>query len=165
MIPVGRILRARRVSGVISTDDILPARSKYVSVAPSEMARHLFENLAPPLSGPLQPGDVLVGDDLMGVGSSREQAVSALLAAGVEAVLAPAFGRIFFRNAWNLGLVALEVRDFGAADGDPLEIDLAGAVIRHAGRALPFRPVPPEMIEIAHEGGLLARLRKSLGVG
>lgn len=156
-----RPLRARTVSGVISTDDILPARYKHTSVDPSELAQHLFENLAPPLAEPLRPGDVLVGDDLMGIGSSREQAVSALLAAGVVAVLAPSFGRIFFRNAWNLGMLALEVADFPLADGDPLRIDLARGIIRSTDRTAGFRPVPAEMVAMAAAGGLLAHLRAS----
>jgi 3-isopropylmalate/(R)-2-methylmalate dehydratase small subunit len=80
---------------------------------------------------------------LFGIGSSREQAVSALKAAGVKAILAPAFGRIFFRNAWNLALPALERPDPG---GEQWELDLTG--------------VPEEMLEMVRCGGLLERVKR-----
>src|SRR3954470_22866685 len=109
MIECPLILRTRNVAGVISTDDIIPARYKHSFVDPADMAKHVFENLLPGFAATLRTGDVILGSDTFGVGSSREQAVSSLLASGVKAVIAPRFGRIFFRNAWNLGLIAIEI--------------------------------------------------------
>jgi 3-isopropylmalate/(R)-2-methylmalate dehydratase small subunit len=155
--------RARRVHGVISTDDILPARYKHRTVDPAEFAPHVFENVLPGFAATLREGDALVGDDTFGIGSSREQAVSALLAAGVEAVFAPRFGRIFFRNAWNLGLLAIEVDTAALAEGAELELDLEGGRLAAAGAELAFVPVPADLVEIVRAGGLLARLRLELG--
>lgn len=134
-----RLVRLQ-VERPVSTDDILPARYKHMHSDPQLLAPHVFENLLPGLD--LQDC-ALVSPALFGIGSSREQAVSALKAAGVKAVLAPAFGRIFFRNAWNLALPALERGDPGGAEW---ELDLSG--------------VPEEMLEMVRYGGLLERLRR-----
>ncbi len=156
-------LRARRLSGVVSTDDILPARYKHSTVNPAELAPHVFENLLPGFAATLRGGDALVSDATFGIGSSREQAVSSLLAAGVRAVGAPSFGRIFFRNAWNLGLVAVEIPEFSAGDGEAIELDLEGGTVRAGGRVHRFRPIPGELLDTVRAGGLLARIRKEQG--
>jgi 3-isopropylmalate/(R)-2-methylmalate dehydratase small subunit len=153
-------LRARRIGGVVSTDDILPARYKHMFTDPNDLAPHVFENVAPGLAATLEEGDALIGDDTFGIGSSREQAVSALLASGIRAVLAPAFGRIFFRNSWNLGLLALEVEGLDVEDGKPVEIELATGTVVAGGRRHGFTPVPPELIEMVASGGLLAQVRR-----
>ena len=75
-------LRARRISGAVSTDDILPARYKHASTNPDELAKHVFEYFVPPGFAPFAPGDCIIADSVFGIGSSREQAVSALMAAG-----------------------------------------------------------------------------------
>jgi 3-isopropylmalate/(R)-2-methylmalate dehydratase small subunit len=156
-------LRARLVHGVISTDDLLPARYKHRSVDPAEFAPHVFENVRPGFAATLRPGDAIVGDDTFGIGSSREQAVSALLAGGVEAVLAPCFGRIFFRNAWNLGLLAIEVDTAELVERAELELDLEIGRLVAGGAELTFTPVPVHLVDIVRAGGLLARLRLELG--
>jgi 3-isopropylmalate/(R)-2-methylmalate dehydratase small subunit len=157
-----RAFRVRRVHGIVSTDDILPARYKHSSVDPADFAPHVFENVRPGFAATIRPGDALVGDDTFGIGSSREQAVSALLAAGVGAVLAPAFGRIFFRNAWNLGLLALELEARDLAEGAEIRIDLEGGRAVAEGREYAFAAVPQDLVEMVRAGGLLARLRRQL---
>jgi 3-isopropylmalate/(R)-2-methylmalate dehydratase small subunit len=157
-----RTFRVRRVHGVVSTDDILPARYKHSSVDPADFAPHVFENVQPGFAATIRPGDALVGDDTFGIGSSREQAVSALLAAGVGAVLAPAFGRIFFRNAWNLGLLALELDTTDLVEGSELRVDLEAGRAVAGGREHAFAPVPEDLVEMVRAGGLLARLRTQL---
>lgn len=155
-------LRARLVSGVVSTDDILPARYKHSLTNPADLAPHVFENLLPGFARTLQPGDALVGDSLFGIGSSREQAVTSLMAAGVRAIIAPAFGRIFFRNAWNLGLVAIEIERLSCHDGDRIDLALESGTARTSHVSVPFRPIPREMVDIYLDGGLLCHVRKTL---
>jgi 3-isopropylmalate/(R)-2-methylmalate dehydratase small subunit len=154
--------RVWRVPGIVSTDDILPAVHKHRSADPAELARHVFEHAVPGLADRIGPGDALVGGDIFGIGSSREQAVDAMLAAGVGVVLAPAFGRIFFRNAWNLGLVALQVPDPPWRDGDNLEVDLERGVVRGETGVRECAPVPPQMLAMLRDGGLLAHVRRQV---
>jgi 3-isopropylmalate dehydratase small subunit len=108
MTAVDSAHRIRIGPGPVSTDDIIPGRYKHMYTDPKELAPHVFENLLPGFARSLSPGDAIYCPDTFGIGSSREQAVTSLLAAGVVVVLAPRFGRIFFRNAWNLGLLVLE---------------------------------------------------------
>ncbi|HEU5107744.1 MAG TPA: hypothetical protein VFT95_04130, partial [Micromonosporaceae bacterium] len=132
--------RVWRLTGMVSTDDIIPARHKHRTAAPAELAPHVFEFARPGLAGDLLAGDALVGDATFGIGSSREQAVEALLASGVRVVLAPSFGRIFFRNAWNLGLVALEVVDPPWPEGERISVDLAAGTVVGPSGSRAFAP-------------------------
>jgi 3-isopropylmalate/(R)-2-methylmalate dehydratase small subunit len=150
----------RRLTGVISTDDILPARYKHSFTDAEMFVPHLFENILPGFSSTIRQRDVIAADNTFGVGSSREQAVSALIAAGVVAVIAPSFGRIFFRNAWNLGLFALEVTNFPAQEEDLIQIHLEQGLITGAFGIATFAPVPNELIDMVMQGGLLAQLRR-----
>src|SRR3990167_1639885 len=100
--------RARVINGPISTDDIIPGKYKHMYTDHQKMAMHIFENKLPGLSATFQENDVLVCNKIFGIGSSREQAVSSLLSIGIKAVIAPLFGRIFYRNCWNLGLFPIE---------------------------------------------------------
>jgi 3-isopropylmalate/(R)-2-methylmalate dehydratase small subunit len=156
--------RVRRIAGTVSTDDILPARYKHSTTDPDELAAHVFEYARPDLASTLRAGDILVGDQVFGIGSSREQAVSALKAAGVAAVLAPAFGRIFFRNAWNLGVPALEIVAPELAEGAEIAIDLDGGSCATAAGSAWFAPVPRALIEMVESGGLLARIAAGGGL-
>ena len=110
----------------------------------------------------LREGDVIISSTIFGIGSSREQAVSSLLAAGVRAVIAPSFGRIFFRNAWNLGLIAIESANVAAAEGDSIVIDLEAGEIGGPMRPTHFAPPPARMLEMVNEGGLLPLVAKRL---
>jgi 3-isopropylmalate/(R)-2-methylmalate dehydratase small subunit len=152
-------LRVRRLSRVISTDDIIPGRYKHMFTDTRELAKHVFENLLPGFAGTLAPGDAIHCSDTFGIGSSREQAVSSLMAAGVKAVLAPRFGRIFFRNAWNLGLVAIEIGSLPADEFDSVELRLGEGCIVTARGTVTFAPPPDSMIEMLERGGLLAMVR------
>ncbi|HKR12818.1 MAG TPA: hypothetical protein VJT15_12230 [Pyrinomonadaceae bacterium] len=149
----------RIVNGTISTDDILPARYKYMSTDPTEMAEHVFENLLPGFAATLAKGDVLYCPATFGIGSSREQAVSALQAAGIAAVFAPRFGRIFFRNAWNLGLPVLEVNKLDVDEGERLVIDLKSGTVSSQTNMQHFNPPAFEMLLLREAGGLLARVK------
>jgi len=158
-----RTYRVRRVTGVISTDDIIPARYKHMHTDPKKLAPHLFESFHPELQPTLQRGDVIVSDSTFGIGSSREQAVTTLLANGIDMVLAPRFGRILFRNCWNLALPAIEIDTSGLLDGDRIDIDIEAGQARVNDRWQRAFPAPPEFLLRMHAaGGLLQALQHQL---
>jgi 3-isopropylmalate/(R)-2-methylmalate dehydratase small subunit len=157
--------RIRIVPGPVSTDDIIPGRYKHMYTDPKQMAPHVFENLLPGFAQSISAGDAIHCSETFGIGSSREQAVSALLAAGVAVVLAPSFGRIFFRNAWNLGLLVLEVEGLLVAEGARIKIDLMAGQIVTQSAIKYFQPPPREMLAMRSEGGLLARIEKKVKEG
>jgi 3-isopropylmalate/(R)-2-methylmalate dehydratase small subunit len=156
--------RVRAVLGDdIDTDLIYPGR--YLNITDREKtAEHLFELVYPDLRPALQPGEFLVAGKNFGCGSSREQAAAALKFAGVGAVLAASFARIFYRNAINLGLPAVVApRALGeCAAGDELELDLVAGEIRNLTRqsAVPAAPLDPRAVELLAEGGLIGYLKR-----
>ncbi|MCU0234700.1 MAG: 3-isopropylmalate dehydratase small subunit [Thermoanaerobaculales bacterium] len=153
--------RAHVYGNDIDTDRIIAG--KYTKTLDLQsLADHVLEDLDPEFRSRLVKGDVLVAGDNFGCGSSREQAPVALKVAGVSAVVARYFARIFFRNAINIGLPVLEVPDLEAASGDEIEIDLEAGTVRNLTRGTAHRaaPMPPVMIEILGEGGLVAYLAK-----
>jgi 3-isopropylmalate/(R)-2-methylmalate dehydratase small subunit len=155
-------LRCRLVHGVISTDDILPARYKHSHTDPAELSRHLFEHFLDEHARTFRAGDCLVSDSVFGIGSSREQSVATLLAAGIRGVVAPAFGRIFYRNAWNLGLLPIELALPAAKEGDIVEVDLDCCTLTLGTTIYRLPPVAPEMLAIYHAGGLLALIKQRM---
>jgi 3-isopropylmalate dehydratase small subunit len=144
----------------IDTDVIYPGR--YLNVTDREKtAEHLFELAWPDVRGRLRPGDILVAGGNFGCGSSREQAAAAIKYAGVGAVIARSFARIFYRNAINLGLPAL-LAEVAADAGDELEIDLASGLIRNRSTGRQFRaaPLDARAVELLNAGGLIPYLRR-----
>jgi len=149
----------------VNTDLIVPG--KYLElVDPHEMAKHAMEGIDPDFPGKVSEGDVVVGGSNFGCGSSREHAAIALKYVGVGAVVAESFARIFYRNAINLGLPALECPGISEAvsEGDSLEIDLTGGKVVNAttGKELEFVPLPEFMVEVLGEGGLVTYIRNHL---
>jgi 3-isopropylmalate/(R)-2-methylmalate dehydratase small subunit len=148
----------------VNTDVIFPGRYTYQIMPPEEMARHAMEDLDPGFASGVRPGDVVVAGKNFGCGSSREQAASALKAAGVQAVVARSFARIYFRNAINLGLAVLQCDE--AVDvletGDSVEFDLARGEIRSAKGTFRFLPLPASVLGIIEAGGLIAYTKKKL---
>jgi methanogen homoaconitase small subunit len=114
---------------------------------------HIFEDLDPTLAGRLK-GAVIVAGKNFGCGSSREQAALALREAGVAAVIAPGFARIFFRNAINVGLPAIEC-SLSCTEGENVQFDLAAGWVARGGNQYPIRPLSPRMREILAAGGLV----------
>ena len=142
----------------INTDEIIPAR--YLNTDnEAELARHAMEDIDTEFVKKVQPGDIVVGGQDFGCGSSREHAVWALRGAKVAAVVADSFARIFYRNAINCGFLVVELP--GAADkiktGDELEIDArAGKLVnRTQGQTYDFIPLPDFALKIIAAGGLL----------
>jgi len=156
-----------RVSGTVSTDDILPARYKHTTTDPDQLAEHIFEYSEPGLAPRLRASHaqgIVIGGDTFGIGSSREQAVSALKAAGVIAVIAPAFGRIFFRNSWNLGMPAIALATGAMEDGEQITIDLEQGLCRYGKHAVAFEAIHATLIDMVAAGGLLAQIAAGTGL-
>jgi len=147
----------------VNTDFILPGI--YLELTdPDEMGRHAMEGIDPGFASKVRPGDVVVGGRNFGLGSSREHAPIALKHSGIGAVVAEGFARIFYRNAANLGLPALECPDVSRKikTGDTVEVDLTEGVITVNGsKQLRFKPVPEFMMEIIEVGGLREYIKKN----
>jgi 3-isopropylmalate/(R)-2-methylmalate dehydratase small subunit len=149
----------------VNTDVIFPGRYTYALMKPEEMASHALEDLDPGFAKNVKPGDVIVAGKNFGCGSSREQAAACVRAAGVQAVIAKSFARIYFRNAINLGLPVLQCAEAVEAlrAGDEVEIDFAGGRIISGDRIFAFPPLPDSVIGILEAGGLIEWTRKKLG--
>ena len=148
----------------INTDYIIPGR--YMELTdPEEMAEKVFEEHDPSFRIGVKKGDIVVGGENFGCGSSREHAPIALLGNGVSIVLAESFARIFYRNAINIGLPALECPGIHEAveKGDLLEVDVTGGSVKNHsnGKELKFKPLPPFMVEVLNAGGLAPYLSKT----
>ena len=149
----------------VNTDVIFPGKYTYQPMEPAEMAEHALEDLDPGFAKAVQPGDIIVAGKNFGCGSSREQAATCLKAAGVAAIIAPSFSRIFFRNAINSGLPVIELAEGTEAikAGDEVGIDFGAGVVEHDGKTYSFPPLPPEVLAILEDGGLILHVKKVLG--
>jgi 3-isopropylmalate/(R)-2-methylmalate dehydratase small subunit len=157
--------KAHVLGDSISTDLIAPGRLFHLRSNLPELAKHLLEDVEPDFAKKVAPGDFLVGGRNFGLGSSREHAPTIIKLAGVAAVLARSFARIFFRNAINLGLPVLECDTAGIQQGDELEVDLGAGTVRNLTRSstVTFAPLPPVMRRILADGGLAAHVKKHGG--
>ena len=145
----------------VNTDVIFPGKYTYTVTDPAELAAHALEDLDPAFAREVRPGDVIVAGRNWGCGSSREQAVTALKAAGVPVIIAASFGRIFFRNCINHGLLPVALpglRDF-VQTGDTIQIDRAAGQIVAAGQTFAIPPLSPSVQAILDAGGLIPMLR------
>jgi len=151
----------------VDTDQIYPGR--YLDLTdPEAVAGHALEGADPAFARQCAPGDLIVAGTNFGCGSSREHAVVTLKAAGVGAVLAASFGRIFFRNAINLGLPALVCPGLAAATGrgDLLEVDIASGRVVNTTRGTTHQadPLSEYVMNILRNGGIKPMIRASLGL-
>jgi 3-isopropylmalate/(R)-2-methylmalate dehydratase small subunit len=151
----------------VNTDVIFPGKYTYQPMEPEEMAQHAMEDLDPDFAKNVRPGDVIVAGKNFGCGSSREQAATCLKAAGVAAVVAESFSRIFFRNAINNGLPVIELASgTGSIEkGDAVEVDFEAGVVIHNAAEHRFPPLPPEVLAILEDGGLIPHVKKVLAGG
>jgi 3-isopropylmalate/(R)-2-methylmalate dehydratase small subunit len=148
----------------INTDEIIPAR--YLNTDDEkELAKHCMEDLDKDFVKKVGKGDIVVAGDDFGCGSSREHAVWSLRGAGVQAVIARTFARIFYRNAINGGFYLVESKDAVEKinDGDEIEIDYKKGVINNKtqNKEITFKPLPDFAIEIINDGGLLEHIKKN----
>ena len=127
-------------------------------------ARHCLEAVRPDFAANVNPGDVIVAGVHFGIGSSREQAASVLVHLGIAAVIAPSYSGLYFRNAFNVGLLLLTCAEAEAiAEGEAIAFDArAGTVTRADGRVLACEPIPGFLIEMVEAGGLLPQLKQRL---
>ena len=149
----------------INTDEIIPAR--YLNTDnEAELAEHCMEDIDGQFVNKVKAGDVIVGGEDFGCGSSREHAVWAIRGAGVKTVIAKSFARIFYRNAINCGFYLIESADAAEkiSDGDEIEIDYKNGLIKDAsnGTSISFKPLPDFALEIINDGGLLNHITKKM---
>ena len=149
----------------IDTDVILPG--KYlVLVDPYDLAKHALEGLDPDFPEKAKKGVIIVGGKNFGCGSSREQAPLALKYSGVKCVIAETFARIFFRNAINIGLPIIECKGISDAidNGDELAVDFEKGTIQNLsnGKSFQVAKLPPFILEIFSDGGLIENLRRRM---
>ena len=148
----------------IDTDVIIAAR--YLNTSePALLAKHVMEDADPSFSSKVSKGDIMVAGENFGCGSSREHAPIAIKAAGVDIVIAKSFARIFYRNAFNTGLLILECKDTDKiAEGDKLEVSLDNGSIKNLSKneEYKFEAMPEFMQELVKAGGLINYAKKSL---
>jgi len=147
----------------INTDLIIPA--PYLNTSdPIELAKHCMEGSDPAFPGKVRKGDMIVAGKNFGCGSSREHAPVAIKASGVSCVIAKSFARIFYRNAFNIGLPILESPEAadGIGNGDEVEVDTAKGEVTNVTMGTRFRvkPIPPFMQELVDSGGLINYVMK-----
>lgn len=146
----------------INTDYIIAGKYKFSTLDMKELARHVMEDIVPDFYQKVNEGDLIVAGENFGCGSSREQAPLAIKHAGIGAVLASSFARIFFRNAINIGLPVIECDTSNISAGDQLQIDLDSGKINNlnSGETINVKPLPPIMLKILNDGGLAEHFHK-----
>lgn len=146
----------------IDTDQIIPAEY-LVTGNPKELAKHAFEKVRPEFAKEVMAGEIIVADENFGCGSSREHAPRALMGAGISAVVAKSFARIFYRNSINIGLPLIEC-DIDAKDNDELEIDFKNGTVRNLNtkKEYKFHPMPEFLMKLIESGGLVGYVQSQL---
>ena len=157
---------AHKFGSNIDTDAIIPAR--YLNTSdPAELAKHCMEDAEAEFVNNMQKGDIIVADENFGCGSSREHAPIAIKAAGISAVIAKTFARIFFRNSINIGLPILECPEAveGIAPGDDVQINLESGKIKNlsTGKTYQATPFPAFMQDLIRAGGLINYTKQNWG--
>jgi 3-isopropylmalate/(R)-2-methylmalate dehydratase small subunit len=148
----------------IDTDLIIAAR--YLNTSdPKELAKHVMEDADPDFVSKMSSGDIIVAGENFGCGSSREHAPIAIKASGINAVIAPTFARIFYRNAFNMGLPIFELKEANEIDeGDTIRIDMDRGEIINITKAQTYKfiPIPPFMQQLVDAGGLIEFASKEI---
>ena len=152
----------------IDTDQIIPARY-LVTTDPKELGQHCMEDADPEFAKKVRPGDVMVGLKNFGCGSSREHAPIAIKGLGVSCIIAKSYARIFFRNAFNIGLPLLECQDLHqiTEDGDTVAVDQATGRITNERRGSTHQaaPIPEFMRRLVEAGGIIEYVRQKVAAG
>ena len=144
----------------VDTDQLAPGGTMKHGIEVT--ARHCLESLRPEFARQVRPGDFVVAGHDFGIGSSREQAASVLVHLGVAAVIAPSFAGLYFRNAFNVGLLLLSCPQAAQIrDGELIAIDARGArVMRSDASVLACEPIPGFLLDLIDAGGLLPQLKR-----
>lgn len=146
----------------ISTDHIAPGRLFHLRSNLEEFAKHVLEDADENFAKNMSKGDFVVAGNNFGLGSSREHAPQIIKISGVGAVLAKSFARIFYRNAINIGLLAIECDTDGIDAGDELDLDVRRGIIKNVtkGTIIQIEPLPDVMIKLLNDGGLVEHVKK-----
>lgn len=155
-------MRTWRLPADVDTDQLAPGHAMKHGL--DVIAKHCLEAVRPEFARQVRPGDVIVAGDNFGIGSSREQAASVLVHLGVAAVIAPGFSGLYFRNAFNVGLLLLTCKEAKRIlDGDAISFDARAGVVRRArGEELACEPIPGFLLDRVDAGGLLNQLKRRL---
>jgi len=153
---------AHKLGDDINTDYIISGKYKFKTLDMKELAQHIFEDIEPDFIEKIKPGDIIVAGKNFGCGSSREQAPLVIKNAGLSAVVAVSFARIFYRNAINNGLPLVECDTSNIDDGDELEINLEEGIVKDLtkGFQIEINPLPPFMMKLLQDGGLVEHFKK-----
>ena len=154
--------RVWKVGADVDTDQLAPGA--YMKLGIHDIAKHCLEGVRPEFAANVKTGDVLAAGPNFGIGSSRKQAADALVKLGVKAVVAPSYGGLYFRNAFNLGLLLLTCKDAQALEeGEKISLDLSTwTVVRANGQRLACDPIPDFLVAMVEAGGLLPQLKLRL---
>ena len=146
----------------ISTDHIAPGRLFHLRSDLEAFSKHVLEDADPEFASKMQKGDFVVAGNNFGLGSSREHAPQIIKIAGVGAVIAKSFARIFYRNAINIGLLLIECDTDEIDAGDSLELDVKNGILKDVTKNLEIKitPLPDVMIKLLEDGGLIEHLKK-----
>ena len=153
-------MRTWRLPAEVDTDQLAPGHAMKHGI--DGVARHCLETVRPEFASQVKPGDVIVAGPNFGIGSSREQAASALRHLGVAAVIAPSYSGLYHRNAFNVGLLLLTCAKADAiADGEAITFDAHAATVRRAnGETLACQPISSLLLDLVDAGGLLNQLKR-----
>ncbi|WP_090130515.1 3-isopropylmalate dehydratase [Limnohabitans sp. Rim11] len=151
-----------RVGADVDTDQLAPGA--YMKLGIHDIAKHCLEGVRPEFAGGVKAGDVVAAGPNFGIGSSREQAADALVKLGVKAVIAPSYSGLYFRNAFNLGLLLLTCKEAELLEeAEQVSLDLKQwAVVRGNGQRLACDPIPDFLVSMVEAGGLLPQLKLRL---
>ena len=146
----------------ISTDHIAPGRLFHLRSNLEEFSKHVLEDADPEFASKMQKGEFVVAGNNFGLGSSREHAPQIIKIAGVGAVIAKSFARIFYRNAINIGLLLIECDTDKIDAGDELELDVKNGILKDVTKNIEIKitPLPDVMIKLLNDGGLIEHLKK-----
>ncbi|NLI74457.1 MAG: 3-isopropylmalate dehydratase small subunit [Euryarchaeota archaeon] len=147
----------------LNTDYIISGKYKFKTLDMDELAKHVMEDIRPGFYNEIEKGDFVVAGENFGAGSSREQAPLVLKVAGVGALIAKSFARIFYRNCINVGLPVVEVDTTNIEEGDELEVDVEKGIVINVtkGITLEAKPLPEVMMKILSDGGLAEHIKKN----
>ncbi len=154
--------RVWKLGADVDTDQLAPGA--YMKLGILDIAKHCLEGVRPEFAAQVKTGDVLAAGPNFGIGSSREQAADALVKLGVKAVVAPSYSGLYFRNAFNLGLLLLTCKDAETLEeGEQISLDLSTwTVVRANGKRLACDPIPEFLVAMVEAGGLLPQLKLRL---
>ncbi|MCM8763417.1 MAG: 3-isopropylmalate dehydratase small subunit [Candidatus Omnitrophica bacterium] len=155
--------QAIKLEDNINTDFIISGRYKFSITDMKELSKHIMEDIDPEFPKKISPGkSIIVAGKNFGMGSSREQAPLVIKEAGIVAVVAKSFARIFYRNAFNIGLPLVEADTDKILEGDMLSIDFDKGILKNLTKNLELKiaPLPPIMQKLLEEGGIVAYYKK-----